>query len=74
MTPPYRAPSSSLCAAPPAYIKAAFAEIPMLAALIERETRDSIELRNGAVVEVHNNDFRHIRRVEGCLGSLATQI
>ena len=42
------------------YIRAFF-EQPLLAPLVERETQDGIELRNGFAIEVATNDKRRVR-------------
>jgi len=43
------------------YVKAAFEQVPMLANLVERVTSDTIELSNGAAIEVHSSSFRRLR-------------
>jgi hypothetical protein len=43
------------------YTKAYFEEIPELAKMVTRETRDGLELKNGADIIVATNDFRGIR-------------
>ena len=43
------------------YVKGFFEEIPTLAKLVTRETRDGLELSNGADIIVQTNDFRGVR-------------
>jgi hypothetical protein len=43
------------------YIRAAFREVPMLRALVERETADTIELSTGAAIQVSSSSFRRVR-------------
>jgi hypothetical protein len=43
------------------YVKSYFEEIPELAEMVTRETRDGLELRNGADIIVATNDFRGVR-------------
>jgi hypothetical protein len=43
------------------YIAALVHEVPMLAALIERETADSIDLSNGVTIEILTASFRSVR-------------
>jgi hypothetical protein len=40
------------------YIKGYFAKIPMLAALVERETAEGLDLTNGVEIIVATNSFR----------------
>jgi hypothetical protein len=43
------------------YIKGYFEEIPALTNLVRHVGDDSIELRNGVVIEVHTNSYRSVR-------------
>jgi hypothetical protein len=43
------------------YARALFTEIPLLHGMIERETQDGFELRNGAEISVFANNFRSVR-------------
>jgi hypothetical protein len=43
------------------YIESYFDELPELAAMVTRTTRDTIELANGCDIQVATNDFRSIR-------------
>ena len=43
------------------YIRGYFEEVPALAKLVKHISDDSIELRNGCVVEVHTNSYRSVR-------------
>ena len=43
------------------YIRAFFAEIPSLRALVERETADGLALSNGVDISIMTSDFRSIR-------------
>lgn len=43
------------------YVSAFFAEVPLLAGMVERETADSIELTNGVSIEVRTSSFRSVR-------------
>jgi phage terminase large subunit-like protein len=43
------------------FIRAFIREVPMLAALVVRETMDTIELANRVVIEVHTASFRTVR-------------
>ena len=43
------------------YVKGFFEDIPTLAKLVTRETRDGLELSNGADIIVQTNDFRGVR-------------
>ena len=43
------------------YIRAYFEQIPTLAALVKSIDGESIELRNGVVIEVHTNSYRSVR-------------
>jgi hypothetical protein len=43
------------------YIRAYFEQIPALAALVKSIDSESIELRNGVVIEVHTNSYRSVR-------------
>jgi hypothetical protein len=43
------------------YIKGLFEEVPMLAAMVERITADTIDLNNGAQIIVATNSFRAVR-------------
>lgn len=43
------------------YIEGLIDGVPMLAALVERRTRDAIYLRNRVVIEVHTASFRAVR-------------
>lgn len=43
------------------FIRAFIREVPMLAALVLRETQDTIELANRVVLEVHTASFRTVR-------------
>jgi hypothetical protein len=43
------------------YIEGLLDGVPMLAALIQRRTRDAIYLRNRVVIEVHTANFRAVR-------------
>jgi hypothetical protein len=43
------------------YIRSYFTDLPELAALVQRETRDGFELRNGVDVVVQTNSFRSVR-------------
>jgi hypothetical protein len=44
-----------------AYARALIAETPMLAALIEHETAETLELTNGVVIAVHTNSYKSVR-------------
>ena len=43
------------------YIRGYFEKVPALAALVKTIGDDSIELRNGVVIEVHTNNYRSVR-------------
>jgi hypothetical protein len=43
------------------YVKSYFEELPELAKMVTRETRDGLELSNGADIIVQTNDFRGVR-------------
>lgn len=43
------------------YLKAFINETPMLKAMVFRETRESIELSNGAAIEIHTASHRSVR-------------
>ena len=43
------------------YIAALLRSVPMLDALITKETRESIQLRNGIDIEIHTSSFRAVR-------------
>jgi hypothetical protein len=43
------------------YIRALITSVPMLAALIIRETRDALDLSNGITIEVHTASYRSTR-------------
>lgn len=43
------------------YVRSTFRSIPMLAALVERENRESLDLSNGATIEVFTNNFVRVR-------------
>lgn len=43
------------------YVRGLFASLPMLSALITRETKESLDLSNGITIEVHTASFRAIR-------------
>ena len=43
------------------YVRSYFEEIPELAAMVTRETRDGLELVNGVDIVIATNDFRGIR-------------
>lgn len=43
------------------YISALLAAVPMLAALVTKETKESIQLSNGIDIEIHTASFRAIR-------------
>ena len=43
------------------YIRAYFEKVPALAALVKTIGANSIELRNGVVIEVHTNSWRSVR-------------
>lgn len=43
------------------YIRAYFDEIPMLRALVERETANGLDLTNGVTIEVRANSYRSVR-------------
>jgi Phage Terminase len=43
------------------YVKAFLERVPMLRAMIENETADSIALNNGITIEVHTASFRSVR-------------
>ena len=48
----------------------AFFEQPILAAMVRRETADSIELNNGIVIEITTNDRRRVRGRTVCCAIL----
>lgn len=43
------------------YTRAFFDDIPMLRALVKRETADGLELTNGCDIEIATNNFRRVR-------------
>jgi hypothetical protein len=52
------------------YIVGLLRSVPMLAQLIESETRESVSLRNRIVIEVHTASFRSTRGYAICCGLL----
>jgi hypothetical protein len=43
------------------YVRSYFSDLPELAAMVQRETKDGFELRNGVDVVVQTNSFRSVR-------------
>jgi hypothetical protein len=43
------------------YVAGYFSHVPMLRSMVIRQTASSIELNNGAIIEVATNDFRAVR-------------
>ena len=55
------------------YVSALLQAVPMLAALVEHETRESIVLTTGVTIEIHTASFRAIRGYT-CLGAICDEI
>ena len=55
------------------YISALLQAVPMLAALVERETKESLVLTTGVTIEIHTASFRAIRGYT-CVGAICDEI
>ena len=55
------------------YISALLQAVPMLAAMVEHETRESIVLSTGVTIEIHTASFRAIRGYT-CVGAICDEI
>ena len=53
------------------YARALIQETPMLAAMIERETSDEIDLTNGVAIAVHTSSYKSVRRKNARSGAAA---
>lgn len=55
------------------YLQAIFTDIPMLKKLVAHMSKESIELTNGIIIEIHVSNFRSVRGYT-CIGAVLDEI